>query len=123
MRGIVRHEASANPFLRSTERQHCSAQGLLSMSCAPWRGVARLLRPGRTGVAELKRRTADRMRKGALPDPPAACVGLIHDVGVKDQENAIDHSTDSCLADDNGLTHREINLGFYPYFPVGPLSL
>ena len=118
MRRIVRHEAAANPFIRITERRQCFEQGRLSMSCAQWRGVARVLRPGRTGVAELKRKPVDRMRKGALLDLPAASVRLIHDVGLEDQENAIDHSLDSCLADHNGLARRESHLGLYLYLRV-----
>lgn len=106
---IVRHEAAVNPFLGITERRQGSEQGRLSMSCAPWCGVERVLRPGRTGVAELKRKTVDL---------PAASVRLIHDVGLEDQENAIDYSLDSCLADHNGLARRESHLGLYLYLRV-----
>ena len=123
MRRIVRHEATVNPFPRITERRHCSEQGRLLMSCAPRRGVARVMRPGRTGVAELKRKTVNFVRNCALPKLPAAAVRLIYDVGLEDQENAIDHSLDSCLADDDGLARRKIHLGGYVYLRVGQRPL
>lgn len=115
---IVRHEAAVNPFLRITERRQCFEQGRLSMSCAPWRGVARVFPPGRTGVAALQRKTVDLMRGCALPNLLAASVGLIYDVGLQDQENAIDYSLDSCLADHNGLARRESHLGLYLHLRV-----
>ena len=53
-----------------------------------------------------------------VPNLPFAAARLIHDVGLEDQENAIDHSLDSCLADDNGLARREIHLSLYLYLRV-----